>query len=351
MSARPELRVGVAVPSLVRWGLSPDADLVYRDLVTLGPLTSRGVGRDLGMPVRRVDAAAEELVAAGAVTAAPVLVRGQRRPLERGWRAVPAADVLAALRRRRLRVVDADERARRHHAVIGTVLAGDRGTGGLGTVLPGSVPTRARIAELAAAERHEHLALNPEPSFTAEAVAAALPLDRQLHARGVRVRICGLPPADGDASTAAVERLAALGDEYRERMDIPVKLMIFDRRVALLPADPLDLAAGAVEIDHPAVVAAMAALFEEVWMTARDPRKTGVPPIVMTAREQAIVGLLAQGHTDISAAQRLGLSQRTIGYALRSLMDRLGVENRFQLGLVLGAAHAATPPDNHEEET
>jgi hypothetical protein len=30
-------------------------------------------------------------------------------------------------------------------------------------------------------------------------------------------------------------------------------------------------------------------------------------------------------------------------YAMRALMDRLGVENRFQLALVLGAAQAITP--------
>jgi DNA-binding NarL/FixJ family response regulator len=55
----------------------------------------------------------------------------------------------------------------------------------------------------------------------------------------------------------------------------------------------------------------------------------------LNAREQAIVELLAEGHTDASVAQRLGISERTITYTLRALMDRVGVENRFQLGLVL----------------
>ena len=38
----------------------------------------------------------------------------------------------------------------------------------------------------------------------------------------------------------------------------------------------------------------------------------------------------------------LGLSRRT-GYALGGLMSRLGVDNRFQLGLALGAMRAASP--------
>ena len=58
--------------------------------------------------------------------------------------------------------------------------------------------------------------------------------------------------------------------------------------------------------------------------------------VVFSAREKALVELLAAGHTDASAARRLGVSPRTVSYTLQSLMDRLEVENRFQLGLALG---------------
>jgi DNA-binding CsgD family transcriptional regulator len=60
----------------------------------------------------------------------------------------------------------------------------------------------------------------------------------------------------------------------------------------------------------------------------------------LSHREQAICALLAAGHTDASTAGLLGISSRTIAYTLRALMDRVGVENRFQLGLVLGAFEA-----------
>jgi DNA-binding NarL/FixJ family response regulator len=65
--------------------------------------------------------------------------------------------------------------------------------------------------------------------------------------------------------------------------------------------------------------------------------------IALTPRERAIVELLAQGHTDETAARELDLSRRTVGYALGGLMSRLGVDNRFQLGLALGAMRAASP--------
>jgi LuxR family transcriptional regulator of spore coat protein len=64
--------------------------------------------------------------------------------------------------------------------------------------------------------------------------------------------------------------------------------------------------------------------------------------ITLSDRERELIGLLAQGHTDVSAAEHLGISARSVTHILRGLMDRLGVENRFQLGLALGFLRKAT---------
>jgi DNA-binding CsgD family transcriptional regulator len=72
-----------------------------------------------------------------------------------------------------------------------------------------------------------------------------------------------------------------------------------------------------------------------------------VPKITLTGRERELISLLAEGHTDVSAAEYLDISPRSVTNILRSLMDRLGVENRFQLGLALGflrKAHVPAPP-------
>jgi len=66
--------------------------------------------------------------------------------------------------------------------------------------------------------------------------------------------------------------------------------------------------------------------------------------IVLTPREKEILELLAEGRTTASAARHLGVSSRTVSYSLRALMDRLGVRNRFQLGIVLGAADMVRTP-------
>ncbi|MFD0516616.1 helix-turn-helix transcriptional regulator [Paractinoplanes durhamensis] len=131
----------------------------------------------------------------------------------------------------------------------------------------------------------------------------------------------------------------------------PVKLMVFDRQVALFPADPLDLERGYVEVADRGFVAALCTLFERLWDEGLDPyRRQEVFPIDLSPRESALVGLLALGHTDLTAAEELGLSPRTVAYTMRALMDRLGVQNRFQLALALGAAGAVRPEPWTTEE-
>ncbi|WP_052441274.1 helix-turn-helix domain-containing protein [Streptacidiphilus anmyonensis] len=54
-------------------------------------------------------------------------------------------------------------------------------------------------------------------------------------------------------------------------------------------------------------------------------------------RDDTLIALLAAGHTDASAARRLGVSRRTVTNMIRSMMDGLGINNRFQLGIAVGA--------------
>jgi len=72
--------------------------------------------------------------------------------------------------------------------------------------------------------------------------------------------------------------------------------------------------------------------------------ETALPKITLSDRERALIALLAEGCTDVAAAERLGISPRSVTNILRSLMDRLGVENRFQLGLALGFLRKAQAP-------
>jgi DNA-binding CsgD family transcriptional regulator len=315
-----------AIPALTRWGLSADADLVYRALALLGPADGHRLARELGLARARTKSALDELAAAGATASTGS-----------GWAARAPAEVVRRFQRRPPPPPPAAERWRQHFATIDGIAA----AGPLDVparLWPSRAVTRKRVAHLATVEHREHLTINNEPVISAESISAAQPVDRQLAARGVQLRVIG---RDQELPQGGVGALP-LGP-VRHVAAPPMKLMVFDRKVALFPADPLDLERGYVEVADDRFVAALCALFERLWDRGLDPHRQEVIPIDLSPRESALVGLLALGHTDETAAEELGLSARTVSYTMRALMDRVGAQNRFQLALALGAAGAVRP--------
>jgi DNA-binding CsgD family transcriptional regulator len=355
--SRTSLPLGDAVPSLARWGLSSDADLVFRTLTTFGPRPVPAIVRDLGMATPRVDAAMAELHAAGAVSpAAHRRSAGRRSPT---WAGRPPTEVLDRIRASRIhasrnRPGAAGDRLRGQADVAAALeRLGGGGVPGM-ALLPGEISdgvrylrtrvlTRQRLAELMAVEEREQLAINTEMHFDAESARAGAALDTKLIERGVNLRCLGLPSADGDRGVEVEEDQAA-GCEYREADDLPLKLIVIDHRIALFPVDQDDFDRGYLELSQPAVVQALVTLFDSHWATAIDPRRSGMPTIVLSERERQVVRLLTLGLTDAKAAAELQITDRAVTKILRKLMDRLGVENRFQLGLALGALRVARPP-------
>ena len=65
---------------------------------------------------------------------------------------------------------------------------------------------------------------------------------------------------------------------------------------------------------------------------------------ILSPREDAVVRLLARGYTDARTARELHISERSVSYLVRSTMDKLGVDNRFQMGVALGLLAAVPVP-------
>jgi len=332
---REAVVVGAVIPSLVSYGLSPDADLVYRTLVTFGARTATELGRELGLPRQRVLDALDELHARGAVT----FTRAIRRDAAE-WSARPPAEAIPALRDSRPPPRTGPTPAR-PDLVVPELARPSLGDGLCH--LPSRAAARSRMAALVAVAGREHLAMNPEPWFEPEATRSAAPLDRVLLSRGVRMRVLGVHPSDLDPLVPHGRRPRDKMPDYRRMAAVPMKLIIVDRTVALFPLDPRDFDRGYLEVAQPPVVGALVSLFERNWDMARTPPAApGQAPL--SKREQTLVTLLAAGHTDVTAAQQIGMTSRSVTNILRALMDRLGVENRFQLGLALGALYSITPP-------
>ncbi|GAA4460305.1 helix-turn-helix transcriptional regulator [Phytohabitans houttuyneae] len=327
------------VPSLIGLGASPTADLVYRRLVTFGRATAGELLHELGMSRRRVTEALDELASLGA--AAPRRAAGQGAVV---W--VPRRDV--PVPPPRTPPADRDRHLAAVLSVVPDVVPHATELGDGLRHLRTRAATRARLAELVAVAGQEHLAMNPEPSFDAEAARPAVAMDRTLLLRGVRMRVLGVQAASPDPMSRYGRTTDDPRPAYREAESVPMKLFVVDRKVALFPVAPGDVERGYLEVTQTPVVAALHALFERHWDGGRSAQEQNMIRIALEPRELALVELLAKGHTDSSAARELRVSTRTVSSIVRSLMDRCGVDNRFQLGLALGVRHVVAPPDPGE---
>jgi DNA-binding CsgD family transcriptional regulator len=314
------------VPLLTRWGVAPDADLVYRALASFGRRTAAELAAELGMSRRRVDNALEQLHAHGIA-----LPPGKR---DRPWRVADSDDVmkiLAATQRR-----PAHESPATPPPVTNLLRQVPPGQPDAEVrYLPTRDATRLRLAEIAGRARREHLAIHPERTFEAAARRAAGPVERVLADRHIPVRVLGVQPEPS--------RPADTWPSYRMLSSVPMKLIVIDREIALFPLDATNYERGYIEIAAPTAVHALVDLFEEHWQKA-EAERTAMSRLTLSSREQQLIELLAGGLTDAGAARHMHISERSVSTIMRSLMDRAGVDNRFQLGLVLGAAQAAAPP-------
>jgi DNA-binding NarL/FixJ family response regulator len=82
-------------------------------------------------------------------------------------------------------------------------------------------------------------------------------------------------------------------------------------------------------------VAALVRLFELLWEQACPlPRWRPEDPVATTgALDVELLRLLATGMKDEAIARDLGISLRTLGRRMATLLERLGARTRFQAGL------------------
>lgn len=69
-------------------------------------------------------------------------------------------------------------------------------------------------------------------------------------------------------TTEYAEWLTNLGGEVRTVPSLPVRMLIFDRKTVIVPADPQNTRKGAVQLTEPGVVVGLAGLFDQIWESA-----------------------------------------------------------------------------------
>jgi len=201
--------------------------------------------------------------------------------------------------------------------------------------LVGLDAVQSRLEELAHRATSVCQSFMPGGGQSAQSLMASRPLDELMLRRGVAVLTVYLDSVRNDPATLEYARwLTELGGGVRTTPTLPVRMVLFDHMVALVPIDAEDTRRGAVQITVPGIIRALMALFEQIWEAAvplgdESKHATGE----LTSQERELLRLLSQGLTDEVAARRLGISLRTERRMMANIMQRLGAHSRFEAGL------------------
>ncbi|MGW6197115.1 helix-turn-helix transcriptional regulator [Kribbella sp. NPDC055110] len=202
-------------------------------------------------------------------------------------------------------------------------------------VLKGRANASRRIEELALKARDAFWGLIPA-HFDDSLPQSDRSPDFDLLERGIKLRTVYLQSMT--SSKQALEyatKMHRLGGEVRVTPTLPMRLLILDQELAILPMDPENPTAGAVIHRTPAVVSIAIALFDSYWSRATelfdpDDRDDETP---LTPHEAEVLRLLAGGAKDEQVARLLGISLRTARRITANLSERLDAASRFELGV------------------
>lgn len=189
----------------------------------------------------------------------------------------------------------------------------------------------------------EEIRMIDVPPYATEVVDN--PIEAQILGRGdVRYRVLydrsGL---DEPGVLGSILSLVSLGEEARVASDLPLKMVMGDSSVAMLPLDSAPTSITAAVVIHPsALLTSLHHMFDIMWDRALPLRVNEAPEreaeglgTELTEIERHVVQLLVTGMTDQAIGRQLGLVERTVQRRVQAIMRRLGVDNRLQLGMRL----------------
>lgn len=194
---------------------------------------------------------------------------------------------------------------------------------------------RSRLYQFAQAATTAVWSTSPGAALSADAVTAALPLDRELARRGLDARMivggASVGPAHWQDYLSALDEL---GHRVRVSDSVGVRMIVVDGELAVIPSSD-EGRPGAYVLHGRALVAPLMALFEELWNHAEPfAAATGSRSVQITeAKMRQVAVLLAKGLKDETIARRLGVSIRTMRRLIAATMTELDADGRFRAGV------------------
>jgi DNA-binding MarR family transcriptional regulator len=124
------------------------------------------------------------------------------------------------------------------------------------------------------------------------------------------------------------------GERARVSSNVPMKMVLCDDQLALIPVTGDRHAADAAYLVHPSsLLDAFSELFEAVWERAVPLNRLRTDDAARPPIDPDLLGLLAAGATDETIARTLGWSVRTVHRHVHRMMTEVGAATRFQAGM------------------
>jgi hypothetical protein len=183
----------------------------------------------------------------------------------------------------------------------------------------------------------ELLTAQPQTGRDAASIASAALRDIEALERGITMKTLYQHSARRHTITHKyVAQVTARGAEVRTLDEFFNRMIVVDRRVAVIPA-PDDLTT-AVAVREPSVVAYLVDVFDRAFARGRPFTNTETSLMKEVAAEQRAmtIRMLIEGHADAVSAKRLGVSPRTYAGYVAELKEEYDAETRFQLGYTMG---------------
>ncbi|WP_018686918.1 helix-turn-helix domain-containing protein [Actinokineospora enzanensis] len=218
---------------------------------------------------------------------------------------------------------------------------------GLIETVRGEKEISSRVEQLLRSVREEVRFVDRPPY--AQAPTVLHPLERELLGRGVRFRgVYDRAALELHSLEADLEAGVALGEQARVLPEAPLKMVLVDAAVGLIPLDSSAGEVSAALVVWPSTLLdALAALFECLWLRALPLGLVGHTALSTT--DLRLLALLTTGIPDRSIAKQLDLSYRTFQRRLSDLMTVLGARTRFQAGLLAAARGWIRAPEEPED--
>ncbi|MEO7431618.1 MAG: helix-turn-helix domain-containing protein [Dokdonella sp.] len=324
-------------------GIGPDEERIYRVLLVKGAATAAEASEEPRFTLRKTQRLLDVLESKGLATRSP-----ERPPR---YRPAPPDIAIQALTMhlqqsmqraqgmiRELQQLAAAGPQIKQEQIIELVSSRDAG--------------RLLLAQVHGSAEHEiDVFVRAPVLYTSLKSSEPDEIQRIVQARGVRVRTIN----DAEILTipGALEHIRAhvlAGEAARVLPSLPFKMVLVDRRIALIFLNPEQADNPLMLVRYSALLEAFYTMFEILWdkaapitFASSGTATIGDSRAGLSAELEQLLPLLTAGLNDKTIAHKLDVSERTVARRIVDLLKVLGARTRFQAGW-LAAIRAKSPP-------